>query len=644
MRKLLLKKLGNKKDNEDGFTMIDLIIAIFIFMLFGVYIVTLVVNSYVKSVDIQAGSYASAYVTQVAQAIDDVSLYDIENHQDDIINFLKTRGELPIDFLDGSDYTVSVDVEDVSDAVSDELKKVAITVNYSVNGEQKQIKIDKLKINDESRYWLRISMGSSEKSVGTIVNTRTGNPIGELTKHITGINPETGEVSITIDLVYYPDEDPPKAKPTDIVLVIDNSISMLYSAQRRNRPYSQAEIETNYTRKTLLLNAARNFVDTIYNWQQENQDSMGEIYFSVVQFHGRNRQQTSLSFTEAASTLLDLTNDVDTVKRALTKVNDRDQRDFGQSYRIPTNSWYYDPNKEYKGYNPNTLDGKFPDTISGTNIQEGIQEGVRALQLNTTQYGDHNKIMILLTDGVPTEDTYNPANGSGHSAPSGKSSNQLLNDATYIEIMDQTWGEIKGLETKKIQFVSMMIGLTGVEYDYQSSYWGGAYENQLTNDEGDREIVKEIFGTHEQPVYGRFYDVQTVDLERVIRDEVVADIQAIILSFNNTVVVDTFPDDIANNFELTVHGNPNYTADGDEGVSKITWTPTDLTAGSSTSISYTLKLKDMSDKDLMNTNGELATNGDVSLTSVTSSGDPVKADFDGENGSSPTILIEKIDK
>ena len=644
MKKLLLKKLLNKKNDEDGFTMIDLIIAIFIFMLFGVYIVTLVVNSYVKSIDIQAGAHASAYVTQVAQAIDDVSLYDIENHQDDIVNFLKTRGELPIDFLDGSDYSVSVDVEDISDAVSDELKKVAITVNYTVNGEQKQVKVDKLKINDESRYWLRISMGSSEKSVGTIKNKRTGNTIGELTKSITGINPETGEVSITIDLVYFKDQDPPKAKPTDIVLVIDNSISMLYSAQRRNRPYTVAEIETSYTRKSLLLKAARDFVDTIYNWQKENQDSMGEIYFSVVQFHGRNRN-TSLRFTEAASTLVDLTTDIDTVKRALTKGNARDQKNYGRDYSIPTNYWNYDPNKEYKGYNPNTLDGKFPDTISGTNIQEGIQEGVRSLQLNTTQYGDHNKIMILLTDGVPTEDTYDPASGNGLSQPSGKTSQQLLNNSTYIQIMDSTWGEIKGLEAKKIQLVSMMIGLTGVEYDYESNYYGGyAYENQLTGDDGDREIVKEIFGTHEQPVYGRFYDVQTVDLERVIRDEVVADIQAIILSFNNTVVVDTFPDDIANNFELTVHGNPDYEAEGDEGVSKITWTPKDLTAGSSTSISYTLKLKDMSDKDLMNTNGELATNGEVTLTSVTSSGDQVTAEFDGENGSSPTIIVEKIDK
>ena len=46
----------------------------------------------------------------------------------------------------------------------------------------------------------------------------------------------------------------------------------------------------------------------------------------------------------------------------------------------------------------------------------------------------------------------------------------------------------------------------------------------------------------------------------------------------------------------------------------------------------------------MSTNGELATNGEVTLTSVTSSGDPVSADFDNENGSSPTILVEKVDK
>ena len=635
MRKNFLRNVKKiKKNDEDGFTMIDLILAIFIFMLFGVYIVSLVVNSYVKSIDIQAGSYASAYVTQVAEAIDDVSLFEIQSHQDDIINYLKTCGQLPIDFLDGSDYSVTVDVEDVSDAVSDELKKVAITINYDVNGEQKQLKIDKLKINDESRYWLRISMGSSEKSVGTIVNQRTGRPIGELTKQITGINPETGEVSITIDLVYYPDEDPPKAKPTDIVLVIDNSPSMLYSAEKANVHYSVSNIKKYYTRKAILLNAAKEFVDTISNWQAENSDTMGEIYFSVVQFHGRNRGNRSYEFTNAATTLLDLTTDTNTVKNALTKLNAEDPGNAGQ---------YYSRTGRYNyistiGYNPENLNGKFPDTISGTNIQEGMQEGVRALKLSDAQFGDHNKIMILMTDGVPTEDTCYPATGQGNSQGS---AGATINDATYKKIMNNTWLELTGLEDKKIQLVSMMIGLSGVEYDYSYDY---SRQISTSNATMDRTIVEDIYGTTDHPQYGRFYDVATVDLDRVIREEVVADIQAIILSFNNTVVVDTFPDDIANNFELTIHGDSNYTTEGESGVEKLTWTPSDLTAGSSTSISYTLKLKDMSDKDLMSTNGELATNGEVTLTSVTSSGDPVSADFDNENGSSPTILVEKVDK
>lgn len=639
MKKFLLKRIKKVNMNdEDGFTMIDLILAIFIFMLFGVYIVSLVVNSYVKSIDIQAGSYASAYATQVAQAIDDVSLLEIQSHQDDIINYLKTRGELPIDFLEGSDYSVSVNVEDVSDAVSDELKKVAIVINYPVNGEQKQLKIDKLKINDESRYWLRISMGSSEKSVGTIVNQRTGKPIGELTKSITGINPETGEVTINIDLVYFPDEDPPKAKPTDIVLVIDNSPSMLYSAHKYERTgyYNDnlSDIKKYYTRKAILLNAAKEFVDTISNWQAQNSDSMGEIYFSIVQFHGRNRGNRSYEFSNAATTLLDLTTDTNKVKTTLTKVNAEDPGNAGIDYS-KTGRYRY---TSTMGYDPNSLNGKFPDTISGTNIQEGMQEGVRALKLNDTSFSDHNKIMLLMTDGVPTEDTCYPATGEGNSQ---SNAGATINDATYKKIMNNTWLELTGLEDKKIQLVSMMIGLSGVEYDYNYDY-----SRQISNSNSamDRTIVEDIFGTHEHPQYGRFYDVATVDLDRVIREEVVADIQAIILSFNNTVVVDNFPDDIANNFELTVHGDSNYTTEGDGGVSKMTWTPSDLTAGASTSISYTLKLKDMSDKDLMNSNGELATNGEVTLTSVTSSGDPVTADFDNESGSSPTILIEKVDK
>ena len=360
MKKVLLKSLKRITDNEDGFTMIDLIVAIFIFLLFGVYIINLVANSYVKTIDIQAGSYASAYATQVAEAIDDVSLLEIQNHQDDIINYLKTVGELPLDFLSGSDYSVSVDVGDINEAVSDELKKVSITIEYKVNGENKQIKIDKLKINDESRYWLRISMGSSEQSVGSIMNERTGREIGKITKSITGINPETGEITISINLYYYPEEEPPKAKPTDIVLVIDNSPSMLYGTQKNTASYwgdvdgTFYNLMKEYSRKAQLLNAAKSFVKTIHDWQQANSSTMGEIYFSIVQFHGRNRGNGTYEFSNAATTLLDLTTDLNQVNNTLSPVMTGgrfDNANYGKKYNIYSR-------ESTIGYKPSEVNGK----------------------------------------------------------------------------------------------------------------------------------------------------------------------------------------------------------------------------------------------------------------------------------------------
>ena len=124
--------------NNKGITGIDLTIGIIVLSLFTGVIVSLMLNAYRTSVEIKKSANAMAYATIILEKVDEKS-FDYVN--DGFVAYLENLGEVDID----EDYTITFNTEVLEE---DLFKKAIITVSYDVNGEQKEITINKLKIKE----------------------------------------------------------------------------------------------------------------------------------------------------------------------------------------------------------------------------------------------------------------------------------------------------------------------------------------------------------------------------------------------------------------------------------------------------------------------------------------------------------------
>ncbi len=132
------------KENS-GITGIDLVIAIIIMSIFIGVITSLMTGIYKQSLEIQASSNAMAYATIVLEKTDEKSFEEVQ--EPNFIENLSKSGEINIP----EDYEVTFEVsnpDNVSEEVSSVIKKVAVTIKYKINNEEKSILISKLKVKE----------------------------------------------------------------------------------------------------------------------------------------------------------------------------------------------------------------------------------------------------------------------------------------------------------------------------------------------------------------------------------------------------------------------------------------------------------------------------------------------------------------
>ena len=135
----------NRYKREEGVTIIDLVIAIIIMSVFVGVITTLMTGIYKKSLEVQISSNAMSYATIILEKIDEKSFEEVQNPN--FVENLKASGEVTIP----EEYTIKLNVENpdnVSEEVSDVIKKATVTVNYKIRNEEKSISISKLKVKE----------------------------------------------------------------------------------------------------------------------------------------------------------------------------------------------------------------------------------------------------------------------------------------------------------------------------------------------------------------------------------------------------------------------------------------------------------------------------------------------------------------
>lgn len=124
-------------DNK-GITGIDLVTGLIVFGLFVGLITSLMTSIYRQSIEIQKSANAMAYATIVLEKVDEKAFEEIDN---DFVTKLANSNEIVID----EGYTIDFSANNF---INDILKKVTVKVVYDINGQERLLTIDKLKVKE----------------------------------------------------------------------------------------------------------------------------------------------------------------------------------------------------------------------------------------------------------------------------------------------------------------------------------------------------------------------------------------------------------------------------------------------------------------------------------------------------------------
>ncbi len=137
MKKISKRILYNNK----GVTGTDLVIAIIVIAMLAGVITQLMNSIYKLSIDIQKSANANAYATIILEKVDEKSFEEVTEN---FITNLKNSGEVIID----DNYNIMMDIIPIEGIDENIIKKVALTIEYDINGEKRQFIINKLKIKE----------------------------------------------------------------------------------------------------------------------------------------------------------------------------------------------------------------------------------------------------------------------------------------------------------------------------------------------------------------------------------------------------------------------------------------------------------------------------------------------------------------
>ncbi len=392
------------------------------------------------------------------------------------------------------------------------------------------------------------------------------NDQGYISKTIVDSNSDTGEVTIELKLSNTA-KDKEQTNYAEIFLVVDNSPSMDFVTS------------TGKTRKELILNSATQLITSIYN-------KSNNIKIGLIDFHGKNGgtfgENASL---ENATVRQKLTNNKEEILEAIKTQLQR-------------------------------------KTVGGTNIDAGLQRAQQNFSKDSS-----NKIVILLTDGIPNADV----NGTEV-----EDANDVT-DKGNIKIGENTKNTLLKLKDSGIYTITLLTGMS--ETDGNTDKDGNEYNIKNTIEE-ELKAAENIFGTETNPTADKYYLASNIDINKIITEDILKDVKELIQNDINSVkIVDYFPEDITDNFEFSYVENPSIgttTEKIDPESKTITWDVGTLKGDEVATLKYKLKIKDMKNSELLNKTIE--TNEKVVLTYK----DTEAKDYTVTLTSSPKVQLTEV--
>lgn len=365
---------------------------------------------------------------------------------------------------------------------------------------------------------------------------------GNISKTIVDSNADIGEVSIELKLSNTRKDEMLKKDGTEIVIVIDNSKSM------------EDIVEGAKTRRDILIEAAKQFVDQVYN-------SVDNVKIGIVKYYGydvdeQGEKIQTIGTIDTANIIQGLTEDKEKVVEALNKINEFE-------YELSTN------------------------TDAGLLRAKNMISNV-----------DSNRFIVLFSDGVPNNAIGLNFNNYTYGGLLGRyPTEEAAIEAMDKYIIEKTKTTMNSIEKDGINLISILSGLGELE-------------------ETDLNVLTSVFGTPEEATTGKFYNIADSNIQKIVTEDIYSDVmEKIQKPINEVKIVDYFPEEIINNFEFSYLGNPsigNVSENIDTENKTIEWNVGTLKGNEVVTLKYKLKIKDMNNKDLLDK--VISTNEKVVLT------------------------------
>lgn len=191
---------------------------------------------------------------------------------------------------------------------------------------------------------------------------------------------------------------------------------------------------------------------------------------------------------------------------------------------------------------------------NGTNIYKGLVEANKSFST-----GNKSKTLVLLTDGVSS-----------------------------ISVEETR----KELQRDDIYTITVLAGL---------------------KNNSDSAIVQKIFGTEENPVADKFYNIEDANIANTISENIYNNIiETSKPTITNIILKDYFPDEILKNFDITINNTTKGKANLKD--NNIEWNIEKLLNKENATLEYTLKLKNNYDENLIDK--IIDTNKEVSVSYI----------------------------
>ena len=263
------------------------------------------------------------------------------------------------------------------------------------------------------------------------------------------------------------------------------------------------------------------------------------------------------------------------------------------------------------------------------NLQAAIKKANESFSNNV------NKILISLYDDVPSIAIGVEANVSYGGWNSEYKTVEEAVKAKHDKIATYTRDEILKLKSSNVSFILLRPDDTS----YDETWYNSETGEKVLDFDGSPYIQK-LYGTKENPIYGKMYNFDENNIDNVITENIYKDVTEIIQSdISNIKIIDYFPQEIIDNFDFSYEDNPsigNVSKNIDEESRTITWDIDVLKGEETATVRYKLKIKDMKNEKLLNKTIE--TNEKVVLTYK----DIDSKDYTVEITSSPKIQLSEV--